>query len=70
MSVAVFAASIASAGYAQTPRTPTEAARMCKAQGKITCAEWCRRNPQRRTCMTGDPNSCDQKPLGPLTCVL
>lgn len=35
----------------------------------ITCREWCRRNPQRTTCMTGHPNSCDRKPQGADTCV-
>jgi hypothetical protein len=36
---------------------------------KITCREWCRRNPQRHDCMTGHPNSCDKKPQGADTCV-
>ena len=70
LSVSLVIGSTLTPGYAQTPSSPAEAARICKAQGKITCAEWCRRNPQRKTCMTGDPNSCDKKAQGALTCVI
>jgi hypothetical protein len=37
--------------------------------GTITCAAWCSKHPERTTCMTGHPNSCDKKPRGAATCV-
>jgi hypothetical protein len=45
-----------------------DAVAACPA-GKVTCAEFCRARPERTTCMSGHPNSCDQKPQGAQTCV-
>ena len=50
-------------------KTPAKSGASACPAGMITCAEYCRRNPQRTTCMTGHPNSCDQKPQGAQTCV-
>ena len=48
---------------------PTTLFAKCPA-GKITCAQWCGTyGTARRDCMTGHPNSCDQKPKGAATCV-
>jgi hypothetical protein len=44
------------------------APRACPA-GKVTCQQWCAMHPERTTCMTGHPNSCDKKPQGARTCV-
>jgi len=46
----------------------TAAPRACP-EGKVTCQEWCSMHPERTTCMTGHPNSCDKKPQGARTCV-
>jgi hypothetical protein len=51
---------------------PSDAAKKTKAmcpEGKISCTEWCKKHPERTTCMTGHQNSCDQKPQGANTCV-
>lgn len=39
-------------------------------EGRITCAQWCGKYGNGRpNCMSGHPNSCDQKPKGAATCV-
>jgi hypothetical protein len=48
---------------------PAVAAPRARPAGKVTCQEWCAVHPERRTCMTGHPNSCDRKPQGARTCV-
>jgi hypothetical protein len=48
---------------------PAAAASSRCPQGMVTCQQWCAMHPERTTCMTGHPNSCDKKPQGPRTCV-
>ena len=48
---------------------PAAAAPRGCPQGRVTCEQWCAMHPERTTCMTGHPNSCDKKPQGARTCV-
>ncbi|MGY3591613.1 hypothetical protein ACVIGB_008803 [Bradyrhizobium sp. USDA 4341] len=62
LGLAILATSIQSSDAAKKAKV------MCP-EGKISCAEWCKKHLERTNCMTGHQNSCDQKPQGANACV-